>query len=205
MSTTCSLIRLISGDLDRLIDEPEYLAVLLEESQANAPPVEEVRPRGVLGLLWRFVPITVTQVRSDIPEALSGPPTASNGKVLDLDKAWHGLHFLFTQTAWEGDGPASFLVRGGEDVGSDDGLRAFRPGEVQRIRVFLDSLTRGELQRRYNPARMTVLDIYPEGIWERPATGVESPLAYLVGSFVDLQTFVRAAADAGDALLVCVV
>jgi hypothetical protein len=29
---------------------------------------------------------------------------------LDLDKAWHGLHFLLTGTAWEGTPPLDFIV-----------------------------------------------------------------------------------------------
>src|SRR5262245_51191373 len=30
-----------------------------------------------------------------------------------LDKAWHGIHYLLTGTAWEGVLPLDFLVRGG--------------------------------------------------------------------------------------------
>ena len=39
---------------------------------------------------------------------------SSNGHdELEVDKAWHGLHFLLTGTAWEGDFPLNFIVSGG--------------------------------------------------------------------------------------------
>jgi hypothetical protein len=34
------------------------------------------------------------------------------GGSLDIDKAWHGLHFLLTGTAWEGTSPLDFIVAG---------------------------------------------------------------------------------------------
>ncbi|MER7284053.1 DUF1877 family protein [Dactylosporangium sp. NPDC000244] len=34
---------------------------------------------------------------------------------LDLDKSWHGIHFLLTGTAWEvGDGAGAAVLGGGE-------------------------------------------------------------------------------------------
>ncbi len=38
----------------------------------------------------------------------------------DLDKSWHGLHYLFTQTVWEGEPPLNFIVCGGNPVGNID-------------------------------------------------------------------------------------
>ena len=35
---------------------------------------------------------------------------------LDLDKAWEPLHFLLTGTALEGEEPACYLARGGEEL-----------------------------------------------------------------------------------------
>ncbi len=35
----------------------------------------------------------------------------------DLDKAWHGIHYLLTGTAWKGEPPLCYLVRGGQTIG----------------------------------------------------------------------------------------
>lgn len=37
-----------------------------------------------------------------------------------MDKAWHGIHYLLTGTAWEGDPPLNFLVTGGREVGTEE-------------------------------------------------------------------------------------
>ena len=39
----------------------------------------------------------------------------------DLEKTWHGLHFLFTGSYWDRDFPAGFLVTCGTMVGDFDG------------------------------------------------------------------------------------
>ena len=39
---------------------------------------------------------------------------------IDLDKSWHGIHFLLTGAAWEGERPLNFLILGGEEVGDID-------------------------------------------------------------------------------------
>ena len=64
---------------------------------------------------------------------------------LDIDKAWHGLHFLFTGTADEGDEPACFIVRGGEPLDDDGYARALRPDAVAGFARFVESLSRPEL------------------------------------------------------------
>ena len=37
---------------------------------------------------------------------------------VDLDKVWHGIHFLLTGSAWEGEEPLCYLVNGGEWITS---------------------------------------------------------------------------------------
>jgi hypothetical protein len=38
---------------------------------------------------------------------------------LDLDKAWHGLHFLLADSAWETVDGAGEAVLGGDPIGED--------------------------------------------------------------------------------------
>jgi hypothetical protein len=132
-------------------------------------------------------------------------PPAAVGEELNIDKAWHGLHFLFTGTADGGEEPACFLVHGGEDLGDDDDLlpRLLGPPQVRDFAAFLAALTPEELTRRFDPERMTALEIYPDVIWRRPEA-TDEPLGFLLGAFDELRAFTAAAATAGDAVVVCV-
>lgn len=120
-----------------------------------------------------------------------------------LDKAWHGLHFLFTGTAWGGCFPKSFLLVGGQEVGEDELIsRLYRPAEVDELAAWLATQTREILAARFEPARMIALDIYPS-IWDRdPAK--DDTLGYLLDSFDDLQAFVAETQRKGLGLRVSV-
>jgi hypothetical protein len=62
-------------------------------------------------------------------------------KSCSLEKAWHGLHYLLTGTAWETDGPAAFIVAGGREIeGSNGGYgaaRLFTPDQTRQIETAL--------------------------------------------------------------------
>ena len=121
---------------------------------------------------------------------------------------WHGLHFLFTGTASEGVEPACYLLFGGEQIGDAEELgyyllQALTPVKVQRFAQFLGSLSKEELERRYDPDRMTVLEIYPE-IWSRPPLHDNLSLEGLLDVYESLRTFIDATAKTGDGAIVYV-
>ncbi len=126
---------------------------------------------------------------------------------LDIDKAWHGLHYLFTCKAGEGDALLSFILAGGQEIGDEDlGYgpgRAFMPPEVKRIAAALEKLSPDELRRRYNPAEMMELGIYP-AIWDRPPDEDYDGLSYLLDYFGMLKSFLRKGAEGGLGLIVYV-
>ena len=199
---TGGLVRAPASRIQQVREKPEELPAFLDGNEW-APPVREVVPRNFL-LRWllKLSPVTVEEVD---PTAVP-PPGATldpDPNICDLDKAWQGLHFLFTGTAWEGEEPACYLVRGGEELDGADGyssVRALTPGEVRSFASFLGSLSKEELTRRYDPARMMALEIYPE-IWNRKGEE-RSPQDYLLASFDELRPFVIEAARAGDAAIV---
>src|SRR5262245_26397413 len=70
---------------------------------------------------------------------------------LDVDKAWHGIHFLLTGTAWGGELPWGFVLRGGEALGDDDlgygPARLLDAAQVREVAAALETLPGAELAR----------------------------------------------------------
>ena len=196
------LRRVAPSDVPRLRDDPRLLGAFLF---GDAPAVVEERVPGLLGLFLRLMRIKVQSVAPEEPSREPLWPRAGAGETLDLDKAWHGLHFLLTGTDDGGSEPACFLLSGGEHLGDDDDVPA-RLLDADQVRWFaehLASLSTEELARRFDPDRMTQLRIYPDVIWKRPEAE-DQPRGFLLGAFADLREFVGAAATRGDAVVVCV-
>jgi hypothetical protein len=129
---------------------------------------------------------------------------AGEGASVDLDKAWHGIHYLLTGTAWEGEAPLHFLAAGGRPVGDIDvgygPVRAFSAAETRAIHDALTGLGDDDLRARFDPADMMEKEIYPE-IWDRPAEE-DDTLGYLVEHLQLVRKVVADAAAAGHGMLV---
>ncbi len=169
--------------------------------------METVREPGLLGFINRLFGVKTQQVSATAAaDESANRELVQDGEELGLEKAWQGLHFLFTGTAWEGEEPGCFLLLGGEEIGNqDDGsVRVLGPDQVSQFAAFLTGLSRDELARRYNPTRMTALDIYPKVIWLRPTPDGESQFDYLFETFEELRDFVTATSTRGDSLIVSI-
>jgi len=137
----------------------------------------------------------------------STPPTPSfqfpSGlEVCGLDKAWHGLHYLLSGSDWEGDGPEAFLLNGGTEIGEVDvgygPARSFTPDEIVQIHDCLSRIAPETLRVRFDPAKMTELELYPN-VWDRDP---EAELESLLNSYEDLRQFVERTADSRLGLVV---
>jgi hypothetical protein len=138
-------------------------------------------------------------IEADDPH-LEGP---IEGKI-DLDKAWHGAHFLLTGTSEEGEPPLDFLMCGGREVGDEDvGLgpaRVFFSAEVEAIARGLFAIPQSTLRERFDPRRMTELEIYP-AVWDREGERTIN-LDYVLEAIDTLTSFVAAAVEARQGLLI---
>lgn len=123
----------------------------------------------------------------------------------DLDKAWHGIHWLLTGSADGGGEPLCYLVAGGETVGDVDvgygPARALKSTQVAEWHDALARISPDELARRFDPRAMLAADIYPE-IWARSITGKEDTLDYLLQASAGLRDFLAAACREKSGLLV---
>lgn len=176
MGMICVLRRASPGDLQQLLRDPELITSFLHEDDHDEVP--------------------------------SAPPLPwserAEDDTTDLDKAWHGLHYLFAGTAWEGHAPSDLLVNGGEQIGEVDvgfgPARALLPEDVRRFAGFLASLDHETLRARFDPAKMEALTIYPSRLWASD----DQPFDYLWEYFQVLRGFVAATARRGDGLVIFV-
>jgi hypothetical protein len=125
---------------------------------------------------------------------------------VDLDKAWHCLHYLLSGSAHEGQGPLAFLRRGGAEVGDADlgGMgpaRAFTPAELAAIADALAPLTRQVLLSRFDPKRLEKLDVYP-GRWSELNLRSDYDLGYFFGPFEELKRVLERGKAEGAGMIV---
>jgi hypothetical protein len=122
---------------------------------------------------------------------------------LDVDKAWHAIHFLLTGSAWEGDAPLNFIVAGGTGIGDngDDGAtRWLDSAEVVALATALDKIPTSTLMERFEPAALSAAGIYPE-IWDRPLEE-DDTRSYVAEYYEMLRSFILGAASQREALLI---
>lgn len=129
------------------------------------------------------------------PEGGDGPPNA-----LDVEKAWHAIHFTLNGSQWEGHGALGMVVLGGTEIGEDAGYgpaRYLLQGQVKEIAEALLKISKEEFIERFHPEAMDAQKIYPQ-IWSRDGDFGRS---YVLGHFVNLVNFYRGAAERSDAML----
>jgi hypothetical protein len=99
--------------------------------------------------------------------ALAAPPKAgcdlfARGceRVLSLEKAWDGLHYLLTGVPVGGEEPLCFLRRGGKRVGRNLGYgrpRLLDAEFVQRLDAALQEISEEQLWARFDADRFTAI------------------------------------------------
>jgi hypothetical protein len=153
---------------------------------------------GMTASLYAVGEQQIDTLRSDPAQAFT--LFSAGGPAVHLDKAWHGIHYLLTGTAWEGDEPLNFLLHGGEPLGDEEGdelvPRVFDAAEVHRLDAALAPLDADQLRRRYDPRAMKALDIYPD-IWDE-----KEALPFCLERFGALKDFVAEMAQEGRGMVI---
>jgi len=127
--------------------------------------------------------------------------SSGRGASLSIDKAWHGIHYLLCGAAEPTSALISTVVMGGTELGDDfSGYGAARYFTIAETAAIASQLNRNtleaEMTRRYDPAQMTKLGIYPNG-WAGP------DLQWLMGEFRNLRGFYADASAKGCAMVTC--
>lgn len=129
--------------------------------------------------------------RQQVPAAADLELSSTESTACDVDKAWHGIHYLLTGTAWKGEPPLDFLVCGGRAVGKIDvgygPARVLTAEETRKTCEALRMVTDTDLRARFDPTDMMAKQIYPE-IWDRSEED-DHPLGYLIENIQTLRRF----------------
>ena len=175
MSMIMGFVTVSDANIQRIINDPPLIWQLVAPDDPEPYKKARRSTTRLAGLVARLLR------RTDVdPPDLHLGDHESVGS--DLDKAWHGIHYLLTGTAWAGSPPLNFLVDGGQTAGDIDvgygPARLYTSVETQQIQTTLSALTDGELQSRFQPDEMMSFEIYP-AIWNRPRAE-DDTLGYLV-------------------------
>jgi hypothetical protein len=156
-----------------------------------------------MSMIGNFLPITSSQledliaapdkVESFLYEEDHDPPE------VDIDKAWHGIHWLLTGHPWEGETPWFNVVLGGtpiSEAATYGSVRYLTPCEVEVVHKGLLNLPNDILIQRFDAHAMTKAEIYPD-IWDEGDAAREYLLEYLNV----VRAVYRDASERGDAML----
>ncbi|MDF8263283.1 YfbM family protein [Luteipulveratus flavus] len=125
-----------------------------------------------MGMIWEGRAVSAAELARlrTSPEYLwqlresGGEPPA----VVDLDKAWHALHWLLAGDDAPTDDVLADAIMGGVGVGEDTGYGPARVLEADRVAEVAAALAPIDvpwLRARYDPQRLSEAEIYPD-IWD---------------------------------------
>ena len=121
---------------------------------------------------------------------------------LSIDKAWQGIHFLLCDDPLKGEGPLSFILAGGENIGDVDvgygPARSFRSSEVKNIAKHLNKISADDLAKKCKSEKFTENEIYPN-LWDEPN---EVCFSYLLNYYDELKDFVTQISEEDKGMIV---
>jgi Domain of unknown function (DUF1877) len=109
---------------------------------------------------------------------------------LDVDKSWHGIHFLLTGSVRDGEPPLTWAVFAPTPIGEDLGhgpARLLLPVQVVEVSKALAPMTGDKLKKKCDWTVMNDSEIYPQG-WR---AGDQD---YIAENFTQLRKFYDSAA-----------
>ena len=154
-------------------------------------------------MIGNFMQLTPSELQAMIDdpsliEARLFPDVEEDEEVgIDVDKAWHGIHFLLTGSDWEGDPPLANMILGGCEIGEDVGYGPARYLTAKQVQDVANALpSREKLATRFDIPKMNQAKIYPE-IWNEG----DEMLDYVLTNYETLADYYKDAATKGNAML----
>lgn len=157
-----------------------------------------------MSMIGNFLQLTSDELASLIAEPSSVgtfiyPEDDERENNIDVDKAWHGIHFLLANDSWAGEPPLANVVLGGTEIGDDVGYgpaKYLTADEVLDVANALNDLSPEAFRARYNAKTLLDNEIYPQ-IWYDDVEAV----GYLTSYYEILRDYYLDAAAKGNAML----
>ena len=186
----------------RAID-PALIGALQNDSKLLDQTLFGDQPEVFTEKLQKGGPVDLSdqQVRDELTQWAAKRKAEVGDTEVDLDKAWHGIHFLLTGSVEPNGTLASKVIMGGENIGPDRGYgpaQFLTPAEVKAIAQLLEQTTPEMLRKRFKPKEMTQYGVYPAIIWERDG---DEALSYVLDYYKKLVAFYKLAAERGQAVI----
>lgn len=121
--------------------------------------------------------------------------------VIDIDKAWHAIHFTLNGSEWAGIDPFFNVVLGGEPIGEENvgygPARGLFPEQVSKTSEALEAIDESEFRSRFNTAGLSKNDIYPQ-IWDEGSEALD----YIASYYLGVKETFKKATNEGKALII---
>lgn len=115
-------------------------------------------------------------------------------RYLDIEKTWHVIHFLFTNTADEAPPPEGAIILGGLPIGDEDvgygPARILNSEEVVSVADLLENMPAPLLIKKFDLSAINKAEIYPTH-W----TGDSEEFEYITENYQALRDFYKLAAS----------
>ncbi|MBL7719484.1 MAG: YfbM family protein [Flavipsychrobacter sp.] len=159
-----------------------------------------------MGMTHSFLRVSPAELEEYLADAAALEQRVFNDegddpRLVYIDKAWDGLIFLLTGKGFtESDAPLMNVFFSGVTFDEEQDLgygpaHYSTPGEVKELHLLLSELSNEEVAGKYDPQKMTELDIYPGG-WEN-----EELKEYLIDYFRSVKEVYALAAENGEAII----
>ncbi|KKK41988.1 hypothetical protein LCGC14_0529840 [marine sediment metagenome] len=122
---------------------------------------------------------------------------------IDIDKAWHGIHYLFNQKVLGGTPPAKWVIFGDKEKeishlnGGHGPAHYLTHTQVSKVSDHIKGIPLKELKKRYDPTIFQEKNIYPQH-WD------ENEWNYLLLHYNQLKNFYQKAADNSENVLMAI-
>ncbi|MCL1080306.1 YfbM family protein [Parashewanella spongiae] len=119
-----------------------------------------------------YLPVT----EEDLNKLLDDPDLLSDflyeekeEEIIEIDKAWHAIHYTLNERKWEGIEPLFNVVLGGEQISEEDigygPARSLLPKQVSEVSNALTKIEEKDFRAKFNSEELIKHDIYPQ-LWD---------------------------------------
>ena len=156
-----------------------------------------------MSMIGNYLPVSEEELNSlkENPKSLSEfIYETKEDDIIDIDKAWHAIHFTLNGSEWEGSEPYFKVVLGGTPISDEDvgygPARSLSPSEVKGVALALEEIDEKSFRSKFDPKELKKNDIYPQ-IWDEG----EELLDYIADNYNEVRETFKDASINNQAMI----